>query len=185
MAADLAVQPMPEKLEGKPGEASTLLEVQAQSELQEQMAESGKGKHEEPETIAAEVEKPSGAKLAALLPYPDKFHAAAKLAGAPLHEETGLDDAHRLMLYALFRQATDGPCNDPRPSVFDPAAAAKHMAYSRLGNMNPLEVRSHSHSPYPYPVVTLLTDMMRAFRISVISDHIIDAMLCPGNVSVC
>lgn len=82
----------------------------------------------------------SGAVLAASMPYPEKFHVAAKLAGAPEHEAAGLDDAERLLLYALYRQAVDGPCAETRPSIFDPTESAKYMAYNRLSGMNTLEV---------------------------------------------
>uniref|UniRef100_A0A061QV50 Acyl--binding domain-containing protein 4-like n=1 Tax=Tetraselmis sp. GSL018 TaxID=582737 RepID=A0A061QV50_9CHLO len=81
----------------------------------------------------------SGAVLASQLPYPEKFFVAARLSGAPEHAQFDLDDSVRLLLYALYRQATDGPCKDPRPSVFDPIGTAKYAAYSRLGNTNALE----------------------------------------------
>ncbi len=83
----------------------------------------------------------SGAVLASQLPYPDKFHAASKLAGAPDHDILDLDAAERLLLYALFRQATDGSCSGPRPSVFDPIESAKHMSWGRLDGMSPIEVQ--------------------------------------------
>jgi acyl-CoA-binding protein len=89
----------------------------------------------------------SGAVLASQLPYPDKFHAAAKLAGAPDHDSLDLDAAERLLLYALFRQATDGSCSGPRPSVFDPIESAKHMSWGRLEGMSPIEVHQAFDCP--------------------------------------
>ena len=91
----------------------------------------------------------SGAVLASQLPYPDKFHTASKLAGAPEHDALGMEAAERLLLYALFRQATDGSCTGPRPSLLDPVESAKYMSWGRLEGMSPIEVGSlqPSHPP--------------------------------------
>ncbi|CAO2595757.1 Enoyl-CoA delta isomerase 2 [Lemmus lemmus] len=41
----------------------------------------------------------------------------------------------KLQLYALYKQATDGPCNVPKPGVFDPVNKAKWEAWNVLGNL--------------------------------------------------
>lgn len=41
----------------------------------------------------------------------------------------------KLRLYALYKQATDGPCNMPKPGVFDFVNKAKWDAWSALGSL--------------------------------------------------
>ncbi|ELW48093.1 enoyl-CoA delta isomerase 2, mitochondrial isoform X2 [Tupaia chinensis] len=41
----------------------------------------------------------------------------------------------KLKLYALYKQATEGPCNVPKPGVFDLVNKAKWDAWSTLGNL--------------------------------------------------
>ncbi|XP_012589622.1 PREDICTED: enoyl-CoA delta isomerase 2, mitochondrial isoform X2 [Condylura cristata] len=42
----------------------------------------------------------------------------------------------KLKLYALYKQATEGPCNVPKPGVFDFVNKAKWDAWSGLGNVS-------------------------------------------------
>ncbi|KAK7802282.1 hypothetical protein U0070_012804, partial [Myodes glareolus] len=41
----------------------------------------------------------------------------------------------KLQLYALYKQATDGPCNVPKSGVFDPVNKAKWEAWNVLGSL--------------------------------------------------
>ncbi|KAJ7395035.1 enoyl-CoA delta isomerase 2, mitochondrial isoform X1 [Pitangus sulphuratus] len=46
----------------------------------------------------------------------------------------------KLKLYALFKQATEGPCNAPKPGMLDFVKKAKWDAWNSLGNLSqPLE----------------------------------------------
>ena len=45
----------------------------------------------------------------------------------------------RLLFDALGKQATIGPCNEPRPSMFDPVAKARYNAWKQLGNLSRIE----------------------------------------------
>ncbi|XP_057350272.1 enoyl-CoA delta isomerase 2 isoform X2 [Manis pentadactyla] len=42
----------------------------------------------------------------------------------------------KLKLYALYKQATEGPCNTPKPSVFDLINKAKWDAWNSLGSLS-------------------------------------------------
>ncbi|KFR08016.1 hypothetical protein N306_15120, partial [Opisthocomus hoazin] len=42
----------------------------------------------------------------------------------------------KLKLYALFKQATEGPCNSPKPSMLDFVKKAKWDAWNSLGNLS-------------------------------------------------
>ena len=59
----------------------------------------------------------SAATSVATLAYPEKFEAAAATAGPPEHAALELTDETRLLLYALHKQATAGPCIEPKPWV--------------------------------------------------------------------
>mmetsp|Transcript_14830 Transcript_14830/g.30045 ORF Transcript_14830/g.30045 Transcript_14830/m.30045 type:complete len:292 (+) Transcript_14830:58-933(+) len=68
--------------------------------------------------------------------YPEKFHLAAKYAteGPSL---PNLSDADRVLLHALYQQASIGPCNTARPGMWDSAEdKAKYEAWKKLGTMS-------------------------------------------------
>ena len=69
------------------------------------------------------------------LPFPDRFHRALALVENRPDIESNFDTDTRLVLYALKRQAKDGPCKDPRPWAWDAVAAAKWTTYNALGPM--------------------------------------------------
>ncbi|XP_008051551.1 enoyl-CoA delta isomerase 2, mitochondrial isoform X2 [Carlito syrichta] len=50
----------------------------------------------------------------------------------------------KLKLYALFKQATEGPCNMPKPGVFDFVNKAKWDAWNALGSL-PKETARHNY----------------------------------------
>ena len=67
--------------------------------------------------------------------YPDKFHLAVKYStdGPPL---PNLSDPDRILLDALRQQATIGPCNKPRPGMWDSAEdKARYEAWKKLDTM--------------------------------------------------
>ncbi|OMO68777.1 Acyl-CoA-binding protein, ACBP [Corchorus capsularis] len=76
------------------------------------------------------------------LAYPERFYAAASYAGfdgSP--HSNGNDVGSRfsnevaLILYALYQQATVGPCNVPKPSSWSPVEQSKWKSWQQLGNM--------------------------------------------------
>eukprot|EP01137_Pigoraptor_chileana_P009290 Opistho-2@57314 len=42
----------------------------------------------------------------------------------------------KLKFYSAFKQATEGPCDKPKPSFWDVVAKAKWEAWKGLGNMS-------------------------------------------------
>ncbi|XP_012623849.2 enoyl-CoA delta isomerase 2 isoform X1 [Microcebus murinus] len=50
----------------------------------------------------------------------------------------------KLKLYALYKQATEGPCNMPKPGVFDLISKAKWDAWNALGSL-PKETAKQSY----------------------------------------
>lgn len=47
----------------------------------------------------------------------------------------------KLKIYALFKQATQGPCNSPKPGMLDFVNKAKWDAWKSLGSVSPEEAR--------------------------------------------
>ncbi|KAI3448602.1 hypothetical protein Pfo_005267 [Paulownia fortunei] len=76
------------------------------------------------------------------LAYPERFYAAATYAGfggSPNSADKGVtskfsNDA-ALLLYALYQQATIGPCNIPKPRGWSPIEQSKWTSWNGLGNM--------------------------------------------------
>ena len=63
----------------------------------------------------------------------EQFQAAAEKARAT----QGVSNENKKKIYALFKQATEGPIGDrPRPGIFDPVGRAKHDAWTDLGDMS-------------------------------------------------
>jgi acyl-CoA-binding protein len=50
-----------------------------------------------------------------------------------------LSDEAKLLFYALGKQATEGPCTQPKPWGWDVVASAKWQSWSQLGQMGKLE----------------------------------------------
>ena len=97
------------------------------------------------------------------LPYPQRFEAARAFvacsdmlgegkgmrfgsvglvpdtAAAITAMATNLPDDAKLMLYALGRQAIDGPCNEPAPSSWSIVEQAKYRAYQSVSKMDKME----------------------------------------------
>ncbi|KAM8822102.1 enoyl-CoA delta isomerase 2 [Synchiropus picturatus] len=55
--------------------------------------------------------------------------------------KTDQSNAVKLKIYALFKQATQGPCNTPRPGMLDLVGKAKWDAWSSLGTTSQEEAR--------------------------------------------
>ncbi|KAF9621007.1 hypothetical protein IFM89_015829 [Coptis chinensis] len=75
------------------------------------------------------------------LAYPDKFHAASTYAGfggsnssdnSPISK---FSNETALLLYALYQQASVGPCNVPKPRTWSPVEQNKWTSWHGLGNM--------------------------------------------------
>lgn len=44
-----------------------------------------------------------------------------------------------LKFYALYKQAVEGPCNEPKPAFYEVVRGYKWRAWSSLGNMSKAE----------------------------------------------
>ncbi|KAL2254133.1 acyl-CoA-binding domain-containing protein 4 [Sesamum indicum] len=78
------------------------------------------------------------------LAYPERFYAAAAYAGfggggSPKSAAEGVaskfSNDTALLLYALYQQATVGPCNIPKPRGWSPIEQGKWTSWNGLGNM--------------------------------------------------
>lgn len=91
------------------------------------------------------------------MPYPDRFHAAVDFVSNPhpghltvlglfdgcCTEAKALSDELRLLLFALYKQATQGPCNEPKPWSWNVIETAKWQGWSQLGTMSKAEAMRH------------------------------------------
>uniref|UniRef100_A0A8C1VSP8 Enoyl-CoA delta isomerase 2 n=1 Tax=Cyprinus carpio TaxID=7962 RepID=A0A8C1VSP8_CYPCA len=68
----------------------------------------------------------------------EEFNAAKEKLGA-LKKDPG--NEVKLKIYALFKQATQGPCNTPKPSMLDFLNKAKWDAWKSLGSTSQEEAR--------------------------------------------
>ncbi|XP_024966882.1 acyl-CoA-binding domain-containing protein 4-like isoform X2 [Cynara cardunculus var. scolymus] len=80
------------------------------------------------------------------LAYPDRFYAAATYAGfggSPNSSSKGVTSKFSndvaLLLYALYQQATVGPCNLPKPRGWSPVEQSKWTSWNGLGTMASIE----------------------------------------------
>uniref|UniRef100_A0A5B6Z6Q2 Putative acyl-CoA-binding domain-containing protein 4-like isoform X1 n=1 Tax=Davidia involucrata TaxID=16924 RepID=A0A5B6Z6Q2_DAVIN len=76
------------------------------------------------------------------LAYPERFYAAASYAGfdgSPNSSSKGVSSKFpndvALLLYALYQQATVGPCKIPKPRGWSPVEQSKWTSWHGLGNM--------------------------------------------------
>ncbi|XP_007030970.2 PREDICTED: acyl-CoA-binding domain-containing protein 4 [Theobroma cacao] len=76
------------------------------------------------------------------LAYPERFYSAASYAGfdgSPSSNNKDISSRFSndvaLILYALYQQATVGPCNVPKPSSWSPVEQSKWKSWQQLGNM--------------------------------------------------
>uniref|UniRef100_A0A7N0U6P7 ACB domain-containing protein n=1 Tax=Kalanchoe fedtschenkoi TaxID=63787 RepID=A0A7N0U6P7_KALFE len=81
------------------------------------------------------------ARASSSLSYPDRFYAAAAYAGfdGSASPTSGLSSKFSndvaLILYALYQQATIGPCNTPKPRAWNPVEQSKWTSWNGLGKM--------------------------------------------------
>ncbi|CAN8269658.1 unnamed protein product [Cochlearia groenlandica] len=77
--------------------------------------------------------------------YPARFYAAASYVGldgsdsSAKHVSSKFSNDVALILYALHQQATVGPCNTPKPSVWRPVEQSKWKSWQGLGTMPSIE----------------------------------------------
>lgn len=78
-------------------------------------------------------------RLSSGLSYPDRFYTAATYAGfggEPSSSVTSkFSNDVALLLYALYQQATVGPCTVPKPRPWSPVEQGKWTSWNGLGNM--------------------------------------------------
>lgn len=77
------------------------------------------------------------ARAASGLSYPDRFYAAAAYAGfgESAKPARSFSDETALLLYALYQQATVGPCNAPKPRAYNLTEQSKWSSWNGLGNL--------------------------------------------------
>ncbi|XP_063600148.1 acyl-CoA-binding domain-containing protein 5-like isoform X2 [Penaeus indicus] len=70
----------------------------------------------------------------------DKFQAAVNIIRS-LPKDGPYQPSHDMMLkfYALYKQAVEGPCNEPKPAFYEVVRGYKWRAWSSLGNMSKAE----------------------------------------------
>ena len=67
---------------------------------------------------------------------PTELEATFNEAADAIRESgTGLDNDTMLRLYGLYKQSTQGPCNVPKPGLFQFTARAKWDAWNNLGSL--------------------------------------------------
>ncbi|KAH8266368.1 hypothetical protein KR038_007510 [Drosophila bunnanda] len=71
-------------------------------------------------------------------PEEELFHRAADHV---TRQTTVLSSADLLAFYAYYKQALEGPCDSPSPSLLQPKARSKWQAWRNLGKMTPSEAR--------------------------------------------
>lgn len=69
------------------------------------------------------------------LPYPDRFFAAQNFVEKPPSGATKLTDETQLLLYALSKQATVGPCKEAKPWAWNAVESAKWQSWNSLADM--------------------------------------------------
>ena len=66
---------------------------------------------------------------APVIGFPEKFELALRYGEGRMAQDVALSDSDKLLLDALAKQATVGPCTEPRPSMFDAVAKARWQAW--------------------------------------------------------
>ncbi|XP_076293615.1 uncharacterized protein LOC143215392 [Lasioglossum baleicum] len=74
----------------------------------------------------------------------EKFHAAVNVIRS-LPKNGAYQPSNEVMLrfYAYYKQATEGPCQQPKPAFWDLVKKAKWDAWTRLGNMSTTEAMNN------------------------------------------
>ena len=71
-----------------------------------------------------------------------QFAAVLAIVNAPTKDgKVSLSNADKLKFYALFKQATVGPCTTPQPSRMKVVERAKHDAWKKCGKMSALDAK--------------------------------------------
>ena len=76
--------------------------------------------------------------MASRIPFPNRFYAAVGFAANPLGARAVTDET-RLLLYALYQQATAGPCRAPKPWGWNAIESAKWSSWTQLGDVAALD----------------------------------------------
>ena len=72
--------------------------------------------------------------MASRIPFPNRFYAAVGFAANPPLGARAVTDETRLLLYALYQQATAGPCRAPKPWGWNAIESAKWSSWTQLGD---------------------------------------------------
>jgi len=76
---------------------------------------------------------------ASLMQYPQRFEFVSKAAKAPTHEGISMSNDGLLMLYTLYKQATEGDCSTEQPSMWHVTEYAKWKCWSAIKGMGKME----------------------------------------------
>ena len=77
--------------------------------------------------------------MASRIPFPNRFYAAVGFAANPPLGARAVTDETRLLLYALYQQATAGPCRAPKPWGWNAIESAKWSSWTQLGDVAALD----------------------------------------------
>eukprot|EP00210_Caulerpa_lentillifera_P004867 g4645.t1 len=77
------------------------------------------------------------------LPYPKRFEAAVDFVTNPHPKAKSIPDDLRFLLFALRKQATEGPCHEPRPWSWNVVETAKWENWHKLGTMTKMDAMRH------------------------------------------
>ena len=77
--------------------------------------------------------------MASRIPFPNRFYAAVGFAANPPLGARAVADETRLLLYALYQQATAGPCRAPKPWGWNAIESAKWSSWTQLGDVAALD----------------------------------------------
>ena len=77
--------------------------------------------------------------MASRIPFPNRFYAAVGFAANPPLGARAVADETRLLLYALYQQATAGPCRAPKPWGWNAIESAKWSSWTQLGDTAALD----------------------------------------------
>eukprot|EP00466_Bigelowiella_natans_P020228 jgi/Bigna1/60053/fgenesh1_kg.8_\ len=81
----------------------------------------------------------TASRQASLMQYPQRFEFVSKAAKAPTHEGISMSNDGLLMLYTLYKQATEGDCSMEQPSMWHVTEYAKWKCWSALKGMGKME----------------------------------------------
>ena len=93
----------------------------------------------------------------------DNFDAATACVGS-LAASGDVKDSNLLQFYGLYKQATEGKCDVPKPGIFDLKGRSKWAAWNALGDLSPDLAREQYVEMLTSLQPTWNVDMMEASK---------------------